>query len=355
MDFEYDDDVRDQDIAYFTKQIKAHPFTDDEVRDIFQLLTSGEEPIVPHDMFAFTFRDSDVRDSRITRVCKSLTNQIFRIQFLSGEQFVIRLNPHRSYETEIGIINAVAGVGVEVPRSYFSHSQGISVGGQTYFAMLQESLVGKPFAFAAHNNLITTGDKEALLRDMGERLKLVHSITTINGKEQVNTHANFFEETLELLDNERETILSEGICERADFEDVFSKLDTLRDTARIFGGQSFGLTHMDFHPRHVLLSLQSNRPSIIAINHWESATFTNTYFDFALWDFWCGEDFLVDSMMEGYGMESFSSAESKVNVEITTIAALVNELCIFAHKPEFRATQLGVWQRLRHEVEAATY
>ncbi len=355
MDFEYDDDVRDQDIAYFTRQIKVHPFDDDDIRNVFRILVSGEDPVVCHDMFAYTFRDSDINDSRVTRVCKSLRNHIFRIQFLNGDQFNIRLNPQHSYEREIDIINAVAGVGVEVPRGYFSHSAGIPIKGHMYYAMMQEHIIGKPFAYAARNNLITTGDKEALLHDMGARLKRVHSITAINGQEQPNTHENFFDEAMYLLDHERELILSQGICGIDEFHDIYTKLDSFRDTARLLGSQYFGLTHMDFHPKHVLLNLDLSRPTIAAIIDWGAATFTNTYFDFAMWDYWCGEDFLVDSVMEAYGMESFSTAESKVNVEITTIAALTNEVCLFAHKPEFRATQLGVWQRLRHEVEAATY
>ena len=355
MDFEYDDDVEENDVAHYAEFIKLHPFTDEQIRNVLRELVSGEEPIVPHDMFAFTFRDSDINDTRITRLCKSLSNHIFRIQFLDGLTFVIRLSSEHSYEEEIAIINAVAGVGVEVPRNYFSHPQGIEIGRNSYFAMLQEHISGKDFEYAVKHGLINTGEKEVILEEMGKRLKKIHSIDSIYGKKQENLHESFFVDSLELLDHERETIIKQGICEREEFEDIYAKLDTLRDAAAIFGRQSFGLAHMDFHPKHVILNVETARPFIVAIIDWGNATFTNTFFDFALWDYWCGEDFLVDSLMESYGMEAFASSESKLNVELTTISALINEVCEYAGLKEYRATQLGLWQRLRHEVKEATY
>lgn len=355
MDFEYNDDVEETDIDHFADIIKLHPFTDDDIREVFRILTSGDDSIIPHDMFSFTCRESDVRDARITRLCKSTANHIFRIQFLDGSTFIIRLSHEHSYEEEIAIINEVASADVEVPRNYFSHPQGIGVGSNRYFAMLQEHLPGKDLAYAVKHNLITTGDKEVLLEEMGKRLRRIHSVNSIGGKVQENTHENFLEEALLLLDHERVSILEQGICEAEEFEDIFSKLYSLKDTARIFGGQSFGLTHMDFRPRHVILDLETSRPTIRAIIDWGNADFTNIFFDFALWDYWCGEDFLVDSLIDGYGAEVFSSSESKLNVELTTLTALVKEVCNYANVPDFRATQLGLWQRLRHEVKFMTY
>ena len=355
MDFEYEDDVEENDIEYFAELIKAYPFTDDEIRDVFRHLMASEKPILPHDMFAFEIRESDIRDARVTRLCKSMSNHIFRIQFFNGLRFVIRLSSEHSYKEEIAIINDVAGTGVEVPRSYFSDPEGIEIGQRSYYAMLQEHVDGRDFEYAAKHNLITTGDKEVLLEEMGKRLKLIHSITEINGQSQENLHEGFYAEAMDLLDHERNTILDQGICVLEEFEEIYGKLDSLRDAAEIFGKQSFGLAHMDFHPKHVILNLEAARPSIRAIIDWGDATFTNTFFDFSLWDYWCGEDFLVDSLMSAYGMEVFTSAESKLNVELTTIAALIKEVCSYAHLRDYRATQLGLWQRLKFETIAATY
>ena len=355
MDFEYDDDVDQQTIDRFAKVIKDHPFEDEEIREVFRVLVAGEEPVVLHDMFSFDFRESDIRDSRITRLCKSFDNHIFRIQFLNGSVFIIRLNSNRSYTTEIEIINAAAGVGVEVPRSYFSHSLGIKIGSQAYYAMLQENVPGKDFLYAATHKLISTGDKEVILEEMGKRLRLIHSVTHIDGQQQEDLRAGFYSDALELLNNERTSIIEIGIATLEDFEDLYAKLDSLRDAAKIFGGDAFGLTHNDFHPKHIILNLEAGRPTIKAIIDWGDAEFTNTFFDFALWDYWCGEDFLVDSLMESYGMEVFASAESKVIVEITTIASLINLLCKYSQNRDMKATQLGIWQRLRHEVAQATY
>ncbi|MFN8015141.1 MAG: phosphotransferase [Acidimicrobiia bacterium] len=355
MDFEYEDDVDRNDLRQYSRLIKEYSFADSDIKDIFRHLISGNENVLPHDMFAFEFRSNDIEDSRITRICKSFNSHIFRIQFLNGNSFIIHLSSNRSFEDEIAIINAVAGVGVEVPRSYFSDPNGIEINNHSYFAMLQENINGKSFEYAAKNNLITTGDKEMLLEEMGKRLRKIHSVTTISGKKQQNMFPRFYEDALDLLNHQRNTIISEGICEVEEFEDIYAKLDTLRDTAEIFGKSSFGLTHNDFHPKHVILDLEKGRPSIGAIIHWSDANFSNTFFDFALWDYWCGEDFLVDSLMESYGMEVFSTSESKVNVELTTIASLINLLCEHAEDVRFKATVLGVWQRLRHEVNAATY
>jgi|GEM_PF-2634900 len=355
MDFEYDDDVDERTIDQFAQIIKNHPFEDDDIRNVYRLLVEGKDPVVLHDMFAFDFRESDIRDSRITRLCKSFDNHIFRIQFLNGSVFVVRLNSERSYLTEIEIINAAAGVGVEVPRSYFSHSAGIDIGKHTYYAMIQEHIEGKDFLYAVKHGLISTSDKEVILEEMGKRLRLIHSVTHIDGQEQEDLRAGFFSDALDLLNNERKTIIENGISTLEDFEDLYSKLDSLRDAAEIFGGQAIGLTHNDFHPKHVILNLDAGRPVIRAIIDWGAAEFTNTFFDFALWDYWCGEDFLVDSLMESYGMEVFSSAESKVIVEITTITSLINILCKYSQSPDLKASQLGIWQRLRHEVQQATY
>lgn len=355
MDYEYADDIDDSEVAHFEKIIKEYSFTDEDVRDVFRVLASGEEPVRPHDMFAFTFRDSEIVDTRITRVCKSMANQIFIIHFLDGNRFVIRLNTKHSYETELAIINAAAGAGIEVPRSYFSHSDGIVIGKHTYYAMLQEYVPGIDFETAARNGLITTGDKEVLLEMMGERLKRIHAITSIDGVQQADTQSHYFSDAIDQLDGERDSIFDQQISSKEEFEELYEKVDSLRDAAEMFNDQYFGLAHGDYHPKHVLLDLSGARPRISAIIDWGDATFTNTYFDFALWDFWCGEEFLADSLMEAYGIESFTSSESKVNVELTTIAALIQTLCAYAHRPDFKATQLGVWQRLLHEVREATY
>lgn len=355
MDFEYEDDVEQTAIDFYANVIKRHPFEDDQIREVFRILSKSDAPVVPHDMFAYTFRESDIVDTRITRVCKSGTNHIFRIQFLNGDQFVIRLSELHSYEEEIAIINAAAGVGVEVPRNYFSHPVGIEIGTNNYYAMLQEHISGRDFEYAAKHGLITSSEKEVLLEAMGDRLKKIHSIRRIDGKVQQNMNENFFSDAMTLLDSERNNLIDSGLAVQEEFEDVYAKLDSLRDTAAIFGNYAFGLTHFSFHPKHVILDTQTGRPSIRAIIDWGDAAFSNTYFDFALWDYWCGEDFLVDSVMESYGMEAFSSAESKVNVELTTIVALINTLCHYGQIPDFKASQLGVWQRLRHEVHAATY
>jgi aminoglycoside phosphotransferase (APT) family kinase protein len=355
MDYEYNDDVEENGLEYFAQLIRDYPISDDDVRNVFRTLITGDDDVLPHDMFHFNIRDSDINDTRITRICKSMSNHLFRIQFLNGDKFIVRMNTNQSYEGEIEIINAVAGVGVEVPRNYFSHTHGIQIGRHRYYAMLQEHLDGVDFEQATHRKQISTSDKEVILAEMGKKLKAVHGVTTINGVEQENFHTRFFAEALDQLNHERDLILSEGICGKDEFESVYEKIDSLRDTAELFGGYGFGLAHMDYHPKHVMLDLSAGRPVIRAIIDWGDATFTNTYFDFALWDFWCGDDFLIDSLMESYGMEAFASAESKVNVELTTIAALIKELCIYAHMPEFKATQLGLWQRLLHEVTQATY
>lgn len=355
MDFEYFDDADAASIAKFVVLSKKFAFADDDIRDVFRLLTSGDDEVVPHDMFAYTFRESDLADTRITRICKSFSNQIFRIQFLNGDQFIIRLNDNHSYEEEIAIINAAAGAGVEVPRNYFSYSYGVSIGQHKYYAMLQEYVRGTDFLTAVKKGLVSVGDKAALLEDMGHQLRLIHSVTAIDGKEQENTHTNYFDEALSTLDHERSTIIEEGICSNDEFETLFVKLDSMRDSARVLSDGSFGLTHFDYHPKHVLLDLETGRPVLRAIIDWGNAAFSNTYFDFALWDYWCGEDFIVDSLLEAYGMEKFSSAESKINVEFTTIAALMKEVAELAHLSHLRASQLGAWQRLSHEVELATY
>jgi len=355
MDFEYDDDVEQRTIERFSKVIKDHPFEDEDIREVFRVLIVGQEPVMLHDMFDFEFRESDIRDSRVTRLCKSFDNHIFRIQFFNGSVFIVRLNSERSYLTEIEIINAAAGVGVEVPRSYFSHSTGIKVGGNIYYAMLQEHVAGKDFLHAFKHGLISSSDKEVVLEEMGKRLRLIHSVTHIDGQQQEDLRSGFYSDAMDLLDNERTFIIENGISTLEDFEDLYLKLDSLRDAAQIFGGQAIGLTHNDFHPKHVILNLDAGRPTIKAIIDWGEAEFTNIFFDFALWDYWCGEDFLVDSLMESYGMEVFSSAESKVIVEITTITSLINILCKYSQIPDFKASQLGIWQRLRHEVNQATY
>ncbi len=355
MDFEYDEDIDQRAIDQYSKIVKDHPFEDEDIRNVFRVLIAGEEPVVLHDMFNYDLRESDVRDTRITRLCKSFDNHIFKIQFLNGLVFILRLNSKRSYLSEIELINAVAGVGVEVSRSYFSHSAGLEIGNNTYYAMLEEYIAGKDFHYAQKYGLITSSDKEMILEEMGKRLRLIHSITQIDGREQDDLHADFYSDALELFDHERDSIVKSGIATVEDFEDLYLKLDTLRDAAQIFGGQAIGLTHNDFHPKHVILSLDAGRPVIKAITHWGHAEFTNIFFDFALWDYWCGEDFLVDSLMESYGMEVFSSAESKILVEITTIASLINILCKDLHNSDMKANQLGIWQRLRHEVSQATY
>ena len=355
MDFEYADDVEQSTIDNFSSILRKHPFEDEDIRHGFRTLISAKEPVILHDMFAFEFRESDIGDSRITRICSSYENHIFRIQFLNGSVFIIRMNSEHSYQTEIKIINAAAGAGVEVPRSYFSHSQGIQLGKRSYYAMLQEDISGKDFQFATMHDLISIGDKEIILQEMGKRLRKIHSVTEIDGLRQEDFRSGFFAGALDLLNDERETIIKNGLSSTEDFEDIYAKLDSLRDAAQIFGGHSFGLTHNGFHPKNVILNLDSGRPTIKAIVEWGEAEFTNTFFDFALWDYWCGEDFLVDSLMESYGMEVFSTAESKVLIELTTITSLISVLCKYSENPDYKASQLGVWQRLCYEVRQATF
>lgn len=355
MDYEYEDDVDEYTLDYFEDLIRRFPVSDEDVREVFRTLIAAKKPILLHDMFAFEFKESDIRDCRVTQICKSTSNFLFRIQFLNGNTFVLRLSNERSYEDEIAIINAVAGVGVEVPRSYFSHPDGVNVGGNYYYAMLQEFKPGKSFEYLAHNGLITISDKEIVLEEMGKRLRKIHSIKNTLGQDPISEIPDFYSEALDLLDHEREKIIGDGICERSDFEEVFLKADSLRNVAGLFGKEALGLAHMDYHPKNVILDISSGTPKLTAILHWGQAEFTNTFFDFALWDYWCGEDFLVDSLLESYGMEVFSSAESKVNVEITTITSLINVLCRYAEMAELKASQLGVWQRLKHEIEQATY
>jgi aminoglycoside phosphotransferase (APT) family kinase protein len=355
MDFEYSDDADDNEVAYFAAHVKEHPFSDDDVKSTFKIMMAGEHPVSNHDELTTNIRERDVDEARVTRVCKSMDNHIFRIQFLNGETYIVKFNNKRTFENEIRIMALVRNHHIPVPKNFRSHDAGMGVGKHLYFVLLQEYVSGLDFETAHMRKTLTSVQEESILAQMGSLLKMIHSIGIDEADEEDVVNENYFDDMLAELDDERELIISQEICGREEFEEIYSKIDSLRSAAKLLSNQSFALSHMDYHPKHMMLSDDSNHPVISSIIDWGDATFTNRYFDFALWDFWCGEDFLIDSLMESYGMEYFTSAESKVNVEITTIAALVETLCAYAHRPELRATQLGIWQRLTHEVRQATY
>lgn len=355
MDYEYNDDADDNEVDYFSDVIKEYAFTDGDVQTAFALLYARGELVSEHDELNSSIRDKDISEARVTRICKSEYCHVFRLHFLNGEKYILRFHPEQSFDSQIEIMSVVAARGVEVPKNYLSHSDGFGVGRHNYCVLLQQHIDGIDFDTATKRGLVGPSGKETILAAMGSRLRTIHSIKQVSGIEKTNEHKHFFTQALERLDHDRSLILDEGICTKEDFEEVYLKIDSMKSVAQILSSESYGLVHFDFHPRHILIDASDLQPRIAAILNWSEATFSNTYFDFALWDFWCGEDFLVDSVMESYGMEAFTSSESKVNVELTTIAALVKELCDYAHVPDFKATQLGLWQRLIHEVREATY
>jgi len=354
MDFEYADEADQNDQAYFAHLMREHPFDDEEVKKIAFHLLSGSEDINTHSDLPRQYRKDDISMLRSTRIFKSLSNHLFRIQFLNGDSYVLKLNTDKSYDGEIAIMKEVSEVGVEVAKNYLSDSNGIEINGKYYFSMLQEYVEGTDFQHAVIKQAMSSRNKEIILEDMGERLRKIHSITAVNGVPQTHEYARYFPEALEQLDHQRDALISRGIVEQKDFEYLYEKIDSLRETASMFADSAFGLIHGDFHPKHVILNLEQGRPHIRAIIDWGDAIFSNTFFDFALWDFWCGQDFFTDALISGYGAELFKSPESKVNLELTTIAALIKEIYLYNNKDGYGATVLGLWQRLVKEVEGAT-
>ncbi len=354
MDFEYNDDADESEIYHFSQVIKIHPFNDEDIREILRTLNALDQQSVSLQNIEKEIRDKDIDDARITRYCKTESSHIFKIQLPNSLSFILKLNSEHTYDAYVGITNEVRNLGIEVPINYVINSEGIAKNNKYYFAILQEYIEGVAFEKAVLDGMISPSHKEYVLSAMGSRLKSIHSVKEVKELGDINKRV-FLKDALERLDLEREIILSEGICLVDEFEELYEKVESFVSVSEIFAPESFGLVHFNFYPKNILIDVSQTTPSIKAILDWSDSTLSNVYFDFALWDYWCGEDFLIDSLMESYGMESFASSEAKLNVELTTIAALITEFCEYSKDPDLRAAQLGLWQRLKHEVEQAAY
>lgn len=247
-------------------------------------------------------------------------NEVYSVKTENGNEVIVRIS-HRDkprFETEKFALDRAREVGVPTPRVLLI-DQNICV---------EEKLPGEQL-----NKVFSKGRDEKsknLVMKAGSFLSKIHSVEVdwFGGIDE-NGRGTFASWEEYILDDTKKEVLFEKISLKHQLDPIHIKkaFEILKSGTYIYSGIKSRLLHGDFSPKHILVK----NGEIAGVLDMEDCKGGDIARDFAWWEYFHGENFPIEWLMEGYGSPEVLTPEFRTRINLCRLQIGITLLYWYDH------------------------
>lgn len=238
------------------------------------------------------------------RIIAGEVNEVYDVTLVNKKHVILRISQEGTpnFQQEKWAISQCKKAEVPVPEIILIKY--ISVENKQRSLCLMERMEGKPLERGGVNfDKLNLETKKNLIRQAGEILSRIHSISTIGfgwiigeGKTEHSTFQELVQEKAEKRDKFEEIAAREGL-NRTTIPRVFKVIGKFMES---YSKQIPKLNHGDYSHKHFMVK----RNKIVGILDWGSVRSDSPIYDFSTWDYWFGDYIPTKWLKDGYQNKS---------------------------------------------------